>query len=51
MGFFVMVISMLMGIFLIALGITRRKSNFWYKISIAVGTLLVLLAIYLGFPK
>lgn len=51
MGFFLMIISLLMGIFLIALGITYRKRSFWYKISIAVGTLLVLFAVYLGFPK
>ena len=42
---------MLIGIFLIALGIIRRKRNSWYKIWIAVGVLLVLFAIYLGFPK
>ncbi|GHU41774.1 hypothetical protein FACS1894111_04600 [Clostridia bacterium] len=34
MFFFVMVISMLIGIFLIAFGISHRKSKFWYKISI-----------------
>lgn len=51
MGFYVMIFSMLIGIFLIALGIIRRKRNSWYKILIAVGVLLVLFAIYLGFPK
>ncbi len=51
MGFYVMIFSMLIGIFLIALGIIRRKRSAWYKILIAVGVLLVLFAIYLGFPK
>ena len=51
MGFYVMIFSMLIGIFLIALEITRRERNIWYKILIAVGVLLVLFAIYLGFPK
>ncbi|WP_279080587.1 DUF6095 family protein [Lactobacillus apis] len=51
MGFYVMIFSMLIGIFLIALGIIRRKRNSWYKILIAVGVLLALFAIYLGFPK
>ena len=51
MGFYVMIFSMLIGIFLIALGIIRRKRNFCYKILIAVVVLLVLFAIYLGFPK
>ncbi|GAA0783223.1 hypothetical protein [Hathewaya limosa] len=51
MGFFIMIISMLIGIFLIAFGISHRKSKYCYKISIALGTVLILLAIYLGFPK
>ena len=51
MGFYVMIFLMLIGIFLIALGIICRKRNSWYKILIAVGVLLVLFAIYLGFPK
>ena len=42
---------MLIGIFLIAFGISHRKSNYWRKISIAFGIALVLFAIYLGFPK
>jgi len=51
MGFFLMVISMLIGIFLIAFGISHRVSKFWYKISIVIGIVLVLFAIYLGLPK
>lgn len=51
MGFFAMVISMLIGIFLIAFGCYHRKSKLCYKISIVLGTVLVSFAIYLGFPK
>lgn len=51
MGFFAMVISMLMGIFLIAVGIYYRKGKTWSKISIALGIVLVLFSIYLGLPK
>lgn len=51
MGFFAMVASMLIGIFLIAYGICHRKNNRWHIILIVLGILLVLFAIYLGFPK
>lgn len=53
MGFFAMIASMLLGIFLIVYGIYRKnkKSNNWYIILIALGILFVLFAIYLGFPK
>lgn len=51
MGFFVMLASMLMGIFSIAFGIYRIKSNRWHIILIALGIVFVLFAIYLGFPK
>ncbi len=51
MGFFIMIISMLLGLFFITSGIIRRKSNRWYIILIALGIVLVLFAIYLGFPK
>ncbi|EOD00056.1 hypothetical protein L21TH_1906 [Caldisalinibacter kiritimatiensis] len=46
-----MIISMLLGIFFITFGIFHRESNRWHKISITLGTVLVLFAIYLGFPK
>lgn len=51
MGFFAMVASMVLGIFFIAVGISRRKHKGWPIILIALGVVLVLFAIYLGFPK
>ncbi|SJZ92683.1 hypothetical protein [Garciella nitratireducens] len=51
MGFLLMIISILLGIFFIVFGISHRDSNHWHKISIVLGTVLVLFAIYLGFPK
>ncbi len=51
MGFFGMIASMLLGIFLIAFGISRRKHKVWSIILIVLGIVLVLFAIYLGFPK
>jgi len=51
MGFFGMIASMIMGVFFIAFGISRRKRKVWPIILIALGIVLVLFAIYLGFPK
>lgn len=54
MGFFVMLFSMIIGIFLIALGISRmknKKSRLLNIIVIAIGIVLALLAIWLGLPK
>ncbi len=51
MGFFIMIISMLLGIFFITSGIIGKKSNLWHIILIALGIVLVLFALYLGFPK
>lgn len=51
MGFFAMIISMLLGIFSIGFGIYRRKSNRWHIILIALGIVFILFAIYLGLPK
>lgn len=51
MGFFVMLASMLLGVFFIAFGISHRKHNRWHIILIALGIVFVLFAIYLGFPK
>lgn len=51
MGFFVMIISMLLGIFFITSGMIRRKGNRWHIILTALGIVLALFAIYLGFPK
>lgn len=51
MGFFAMIASMLLGVFLIIFGIYRRKSNRWNVFLIVLGIIFVLFAIYLGFPK
>lgn len=51
MGFIVMIVSMLLGIFFIALGISRRKHKCWPIILIALGLAFVLVAVYLGLPK
>lgn len=51
MGFYAMVMSLLIGICLIAFGVTHRKTNAWYKVAFALGIVLVLFAVYLGFPK
>ncbi|MCM3054976.1 MULTISPECIES: DUF3953 domain-containing protein [Bacillaceae] len=54
MGFIVMVLSMIIGIFLIALGFSRiknKKSRLWNIVAISAGIVLVLFAIWLGLPK
>lgn len=51
MGFFAMVGSMLLGIFCIVLGIHNRKKHRLNIVLISLGIILVLFAIYLGFPK
>lgn len=51
MGFFAMIVSMVLGVFFIAIGISRRKHKGWPIILIALGILFVLIAVYLGFPK
>lgn len=54
MGFFAMLFSMIIGVFLIVLGISRmkhKKSILWNIVVIPIGIVLVLFAIWLGFPK
>ncbi len=51
MGFFVMLASMLLGVFFIVVGISQRKHKGWPVILFALGAVLVLFAIYLGWPK
>ncbi|MBZ4666730.1 hypothetical protein [Mahella sp.] len=54
MGFFVMIFSMIIGVFLIALGISlkkSKKSSFWNIVVSVIGIVLVLFAIWLGLPK
>lgn len=54
MGFFVMVFSMIIGVFLIALGFSRKrnkKRSVWNIVAILSGIVFVLFAIWLGLPK
>lgn len=51
MGFFAMIASMLLGIFFIVLGISRKKHKGWSVILIALGIVFVLISVYLGLPK
>lgn len=51
MGFYAMVISLLIGICLIAFGVMHRKTDAWYKLALVLGIVLVLFSVYLGFPK
>ena len=54
MGFFVMVFAMIIGVFLLALGISRmrsKKSSLCNIVIIVVGIVLVIFAIWLGLPK
>lgn len=54
MGFFVMVLSAIIGIALIATGashIKNQKNRMLNVVSILFGIVLVLLAIWLGLPK
>lgn len=50
MGFIIMIMSFLLGIFFIILGVARRKRNILYKFFIVVGIIFVLFAVYLGMP-
>lgn len=51
MGFFVMILSFVLGIFLVVLGISSKKGRAQKIIFAAIGIMLVLFAIYLGLPK
>jgi len=54
MGFIVMVLSMIIGIFLITLGfldIKRKRNKLYTIITILTGMILVFFAIWLGLPK
>ena len=51
MGFFVMIASLLLGIFVIAIRISHRKQKFCPIILIALGIVFILIAVYLGWPK
>ena len=54
MGFIVMVLSLIIGIVLIAWGVSyikKQKNRIWNIFAILMGIVLVLFAIWLGFPK
>lgn len=54
MGFFAMVLSAIIGVFLIALGFSRiknKKTKFGNVAAIFIGVVLVIFTIWLGFPK
>ena len=51
MGFILMVISMLLGIFSICIGIFRREHKRWHIILIVLGIIFIMFAIYLGLPR
>ena len=50
MGFYVMLLSFLLGIGLTVIGVTRRKQNTFYLLSVVLGILLILFAVYLARP-
>lgn len=51
MGFIIMILSLILGIVLTFVGISRRKENFIYKAVIVIGIVLVIFAFYLALPK
>ncbi|BFK29235.1 hypothetical protein F320042A7_48050 [Blautia producta] len=51
MGLILMIILMLLGIAFIVIGIMHKKNNIRYQIVAIIGIILILLSIYLGFPK
>lgn len=56
MGFWIMLASLIMGICLIIIGIyskneTNTFGRYFKKISMVIGIIAVLFAIYLGWPK
>lgn len=50
MGFITMILSMILGIFLIFVGYIKRHQNIYYKIFIGLGILFILFSIYLSLP-
>ena len=54
MGFYLMVVSMLLGLFALKLGFSQfkeKKDKFLSILTSLAGTALVLVAIWLGWPK
>ncbi|PPA71076.1 exosortase [Jeotgalibacillus proteolyticus] len=50
MGFYIMILSFLLGIFFTILGVSRWKRNVLYKLFIVLGIILILFAVYLARP-
>ncbi|GEL66814.1 hypothetical protein MPS01_09690 [Marinilactibacillus psychrotolerans] len=51
MGFILMILSAIIGIFLVIVGFARAKQNTLYKVLLIIGILLILFSIYLALPK
>lgn len=51
MGFWIMLFSAIIGIYLIYLGYSRKKQNTLHKPYLLLGIVLVIFAVYLGLPK
>lgn len=50
MGFYIMIVSFLLGIFLTILGVSGMKRKFLYKFFIVLGIILIIFAVYLARP-
>lgn len=54
MGFYLMLVSMLLGLFALKIGFSQfkeKKDKFLFILTSLTGTALVLVAIWLGWPK
>ena len=51
MGFWMMISSFILGGLLIGTGVSRRTEKHWRYVSNVCGIILVVFAVYLGFPK
>ncbi|WP_436863746.1 hypothetical protein [Mammaliicoccus sciuri] len=47
----IMLLSFILGLVIVVVSIKRRKEHNIYKESIVVGAVLIIFAIYLGWPK
>lgn len=51
MGLIIMTVSMLLGIILIGLGVSRKENKRLRILFFALGIVLALIGVYLGLPK
>ncbi len=51
MGFYIMIFSAIIGLFLVALGILKLKGSKYDKISIGIGVIFILFSIYMALSK